>query len=72
MFFGKNPSIPNEKRSASLLPDLDSIRLEWSYTTISAPTFTSKARAADAWLAEISNNPIELIYQKHSPTGTHS
>jgi hypothetical protein len=48
MFFGKSRSIPNEKRSTSLLLYLDSIDLGWNYTTISAPPFTSKERAADA------------------------
>jgi hypothetical protein len=48
MFFGKNPSILNEERSAFLLRNLDSIHLGWSYTTISAPPFTPKAPAAEA------------------------
>ena len=48
MFFGKNPSIQNEERWGSALRDPDSTHPEYGYTAISAPPFTSKARAAEA------------------------
>ena len=48
MFFGKNPSIRSEERCGFTLRDPGSTRPGYGYTAISAPPFTSKARAAEA------------------------
>ena len=48
MFFGKNPSKNNRERCGYTLRNPGSTHPGHGYTVISAPPFTSKARAAEA------------------------